>query len=148
MRMLLAPAIAAAALAASPPTLTHSQLVARADGICVRYAALRESPPGVTGRLGDADYHAAWLRLFARQRSELARLRPPQRDRAGYVRFLRSLPPVATAFRTLAEALEAEEPVKRWRPLFNRFRASERAAGRAALAVGMRRCFQEVARRE
>src|SRR5688572_28110028 len=71
MRMLLAPAIAAAALAAAPPTLTHGQLVARADGICVRYAALLESPPGVEGRLGDADYDAAWLRLFARQRTEL-----------------------------------------------------------------------------
>jgi hypothetical protein len=141
MRMLLAPAIAAATLAAAPPTLTHGQLVARADGICVRYAALLESPPGVEGRLGDADYDAAWLRLFARQRTELGRLGPPSQDRAAYARFLRTLPPVATSFRALADALEAGEPVKRWRPLFHRYRDAERAAGRAAWAVGLRRCF-------
>jgi hypothetical protein len=149
MRMLLAPAIAAAALAAAPPalthaaappTLTHVQLVARADAICVRYGALLNSPPGVEGRLGEADYDQAWLRLFTRQRTELARLPAPRRDRA-YARFLASLPPVATTFRTLADALEAGEPVKRWRPLFHRFRDAERTAGRAARAVGMRRCF-------
>ena len=148
--MLLAPAIAAAALAAAPPalthaaaspTLTHGQLVARADAICVRYAALLDSPPGVEGRLGEADYDQAWLRLFARERTELGRLAAPRRDRAAYARFLASLPPVASTFRTLADALETGEPVKRWRPLFHRFRDAERMAGRTARTVGMRRCF-------
>jgi hypothetical protein len=140
MRMLLAPAIAAAALAAAPPTLTHGQLVARANGICVRHAALLEN---VDGTIGDAEYDAAWFRLFARQRAELGKLAPPPQDRAAYARFLRTLPPVAASYRTLAAALEAEEPVKRWRPLFHRYRDAERAAGRAARLVGLRRCFAE-----
>jgi hypothetical protein len=144
MRMLLlAPALAAATVAAASPPLTHAQLVTRANAICVRYDALLAAPPGVSGRLGDADFHAAWLRLFARQRDELARLAPPSTDTAAYARFLATLPPIATAFRKLATALETEVPVKRWRPLFRRFRAAERAAGQRARAVGIRRCFPQ-----
>jgi hypothetical protein len=142
MRMLLlALALAAATVAAASPPLTHAQLVTRANAICVRYDALLAAPPNVSGRLGDRDFHTAWLRLFARQREELAQLAPPSTDAAAYARFVETLPPVAVAFRRLATALEREQPVKRWRPLFQRFREAERAAGRRARAVGIRRCF-------
>jgi len=139
MRLLLAPALAAVTIAAAPQ-LTHGQLVARADGICVRYAVLLDG--GVDGRLGDAAYDAEWLRLFGRQRAELGRLAPPARDAARYRAFLRTLPPIATDFAALAGALEAGEPVKKWKGLFHRLRASEQAAGEAAQRVGLRRCFR------
>jgi hypothetical protein len=142
MRMLLlAPALAAATIAAASPTLTHAQLVKRANAICVRYEALLAAPPNVSGQLGDPDFDAEWLRLFARQRDELARLAPPARDAAAYGRFLRTLPPVAAAFRNLATALETDMPVKQWRPLYKSFRAAEGTAGSRARALGIRRCF-------
>jgi hypothetical protein len=142
MRMLLlAPALAAATVAAATPTLTHHQLVARANAVCLRYEPLLASPPNVSGRIGDADFHAAWLRLFARQRDELARLAPPARDSAAYARFLGALPPIASAFRTMATALEADVTVKQWRPLYKRFRAAERRAARRGRAIGIRHCF-------
>ncbi len=139
--LLLAPAIAAAALAANPPTLTQSQLVTRANGICIRYAALRAAPPDVTGRLGDPAFDAAWLRLFAREREELGRLVPPPASEEGYARFVATLPPIATSFRRLATALEQGRPVKRWLALYQRFRSTERRAARSARSVGIRRCF-------
>ena len=148
--MLLAPAIAAAALAAAPPALTHAAASPRSPTASWSHARTRSAfatprcstrRPGVEGRLGEADYDQAWLRLFARERTELGRLAAPRRDRAAYARFLASLPPVASTFRTLADALETGEPVKRWRPLFHRFRDAERMAGRTARTVGMRRCF-------
>jgi hypothetical protein len=142
MRMLLlAPALAAATVAAAAPTLTHGQLVRHANAVCLRYQPLLAAPPNVSGRLGDADYHDAWLRLFSRQREELARLTPPPRDADDYARFLESLPPVASAFRTMATALEGDVTVKRWRPLYKRFRSAERTASRRARAIGIRRCF-------
>jgi hypothetical protein len=139
MRLLLAPALAAVTIAAAPQ-LTHGQLVARADGICVRYAMLLDS--GVDGRLGDPDYDAEWQRLFGRQRAELGRLVPPTRDAVRYRAFLRTLPPIATNFASLAAALEDEQPVKKWKKLFHSLRESERAAGEAAQRVGLRRCFR------
>jgi hypothetical protein len=140
MKLVFAGVLAAAAVAA--PALTHGQLVARADAICVRYESLLTAPPGVDAQLGDPAYDRAWLRLFARQRGELGALRPPAGDRAAWTRFVRTLPVVRERFRALTTAIEAGLPVRRWRPLAARLRAAERDAGRAARAVGLRRCFR------
>lgn len=146
MKSVLAAAVAAAALAgpalAAGPELTHGQLVARADAICVRYDSLLAAPPGIDAELGDAAYDRAWVRLFERQRAALAALKAPARDRAAYARLLRTLPAIRDAFQALTGAIEAGEPVKSWRPLSNRLRASERAADKAARAVGLKRCFR------
>jgi hypothetical protein len=141
MKLILAGAVAAAALAAAPP-LTHGQLVARADAICVRYDRLLASPPGVDGQIGDVEYDLAWLRLFDRQRLALAALTPPDRDRAAWTRLLRRLPAIRQGFRALTAAIEAGQPVRTWRPLSHRLEAAEREAERAALAVGLKRCFR------
>ena len=147
MKSVLAAAVAAAALAAGPlaaaaPSLTHGQLVARADAICVRYESLLAAPPGVGGELGDPAYDRAWVKLFEKQRAALAGLKPPARDRAAYARLLRTLPAIRDAFQALTAAIEAGQPVKSWRPLSNRLRASEHAADQAARAVGLKRCFR------
>jgi len=150
MKSVLAAAVAAAALAAGPlaaaaPSLTHGQLVARADAICVRYDSLLTAPPGVDGDLGDPAYDRAWVRLFENQRAALAALTPPARDRAAYARLLRTLPAIRDAFQTLTAAIEAGRPVRSWKPLSNRLRASQRATDRAARAVGLKRCFRSEA---
>ena len=142
MKSVLAAAVAAAALAAGP-ALTHGQLVARADAICVRYESLLASPPGVGGELGEPAYDQAWIRLFEKQRGALGALKPPARDRAAYTRFLRTLPAVRNAFTALTDAIEAGQPVKTWRPLSHRLEAAERAADRAARTVGLKRCFAD-----
>ena len=145
MKSVLAAAVAAAALAgpalAAGPALTHGQLVTRADAICVRYDSLLAAPPGIDGELGDPAYDRAWVRLFERQRAALAALKAPARDRAAYARLLRTIPAIRDAFQALTGAIEAGQPVKSWRPLSNRLRASERAADRAARVVGLKRCF-------
>lgn len=152
MKSVLAAAVAAAALAAGPhlaaaaPSLTHGQLVARADAICVRYDSLLVAPPGVEGELGDPAYDRAWVRLFERQRAALAALKAPARDRAAYARLLRTLPAIRDAFQALTAAIEAGQPVKTWKPLSNRLRASQHAADNAARAVGLKRCFRTESR--
>jgi len=146
MKSVLAAAVAAAALAgpalAAGPALTHGQLVTRADAICVRYDSLLAAPPGIDGELGDPAYDRAWVRLFERQRAALAALKAPARDRAAYARLLRTIPAIRDAFQALTGAIEAGQPVKSWRPLSNRLRASERMADNAARAVGLKRCFR------
>ena len=149
MKSVLAAAVAAAALAAGPhlaaaaPSLTHGQLVARADAICVRYESLLASPPGVDGELGDPAYDRAWTRLFERQRAALGALKPPARDRAAYTRLLRTLPTIREAFKALTAAIEAGQPVRTWKPLSHRLQNAEKAADRAARAVGLKRCFAD-----
>jgi hypothetical protein len=142
MKLVFAGALAAAAVAAGP-ALTHGQLVARADAACLRYEPLLEAPPGVDAVLGEPAFDRAWLRLFERERAELAALRPPPRDAAAWTRFLRTLPHVSDAFRELTRAMEAGRPVRSWRPLSRRLTNARRAAGTAARAVGLRRCFRE-----
>jgi len=148
MKSVLAAAVAAAALAAGPhlaaaaASLTHGQLVARADAVCVRYDSLLAAPPGVGGELGDPAYDRAWVRLFEKERVALAALKPSARDRAAYARLLRTLPAISDAFEALTGAIEAGQPVKTWKPLSNRLRASEHAADRAARTVGLKRCFR------
>jgi hypothetical protein len=141
MKSVLAAAVAATALAAGP-ALTHGQLVARADAICVRYESLLASPPGVDGQLGTPAYDRAWIRLFERQRAALGALTPPARDRAAYTSLLRTLPAVRNAFRQLTMAIEAGEPVRTWRPLSHRLETAEHASDLAARAVGLKRCFR------
>jgi len=148
MKSVLAAAVAAAALAAGPhlaaaaPSLTHGQLVARADAICVRYDSLLAAPPGVGGELGDPAYDRAWVKLFEKERAALAALKAPARDRATYARLLRTLPAIRDAFQALTTAIEAGQPVKSWKPLSNRLRAAQHAADTAARAVGLKRCFR------
>lgn len=140
----LAGVFAAAAVAAGP-ALNHAQLVARADAVCLRYESLLAAPPGIDGQLGEPAYDRAWLRLFARERGELRSLVAPARDRAGWARFLRTLPPIAERFNALTNAIEAGLPVRRWRPYSAQLRAAQQNAGRAAAAVGLRRCFRRSA---
>jgi hypothetical protein len=142
MKLVFAGMLAAAAVAAGP-ALTHGQLVARADAICVRYEPLLESPPGVDAGLGEPAYDHAWLRIFERQRRELGALRPPARDLAAWTRFLRTLPVVRRRFRALTAAIEAGLPVRSWRPLSARLRAANQSASTAARAAGLRRCFRK-----
>ena len=109
----------------------------------MRYESLLASPPGVGGDLGEPAYDRAWIRLFEKQRAALGALKPPARDRAAYIRFLRTLPAIRNAFTALTDAIEAGQPVKTWRPLSHRLQAAERAADQAARAVGLKRCFAD-----
>ena len=135
----LAIVVAAFPTATGPP-LTHAQLVSRADAVCVRYTP-RLASPGPQGKLGDPAFDAAWLTTFARQRRELAALRPSTTDTPAYGRFMAALPPVANAFRNLARSIERGRPVHTWAPLVRRRTAAERTAGTRARAVGLRKCF-------
>src|SRR5262245_19509802 len=143
MKWVLAIVVVAFPTATGPP-LTHSQLVTRADAVCVRYAPQLESP--AESELGDPAFDAAWLRVFERQRRGLAALRPSPVDADRYGRFLETLPPVADTFRKLTKAIEAGRPVKAWAPLVRRMTAAQRQAGARARAVGMRRCFRSTAK--
>jgi hypothetical protein len=125
---------------AGAPSLTPSQLVAKADAVCVRYAG-RLASPGAQPRLGEATWDAGWLKAFDRQRAELVALRPPRSHAARYRAFLHTLPPLRDAFRALTAALEAKQPVRKWAPLVKRLQTAEQNAGRQARKVGLRRCF-------
>jgi hypothetical protein len=138
MKWVLAIVVVAFPHATGPP-LTHPQLVARADAVCVRYAPRLASP--AEGKFGDPAYDTAWLKVFKRQRRELTALRPSPVDAARYGRFLQALPPVAAAFRKLTTAIEQGRSVKAWAQLARRFTAAQRVAGNRARTVGMRRCF-------
>jgi hypothetical protein len=138
MKWVLAIVVVAFPTATGPP-LTHAQLVARADAVCVRYAPQLEAPGG--GELGDPGFDAAWLRVFERQRRALTALRPSPVDAARYGRFLSALPPIANAFRTLTKSIEQGKPVKAWAPHVRHLTATQREAGTRARAVGMRRCY-------
>jgi hypothetical protein len=129
-----------AGAAPPPPGLRHATLVARADRICERYADLLQHPTGGTGTLGEPEYDAAWLRLFARQRRELNALRPGRRDAVGYRRFLESLPLVEKAARDLMSALERRKGERAAQRLLRLFLTAQSESTHRARAVGLRRC--------
>jgi hypothetical protein len=144
MRALTLSCVAALVLAcgadAAQPVLTHTALVTRADRICDRYAGLLQRPTRRGGTLGDPAYDAAWLRLFAAQRTALAALRANRRDTAAYRVFLQSLPVLEQAARDLMSRLERRRDDRWSRAALSRFLLAHAASARRARAVGMRRC--------
>ena len=130
----------ACSASAAPPVVSHSELVARAGRICDRYARALQDPTGAGGTLGQPAYDDAWLRLFGRQRAELAALRPGRRDYARYRRFLASLPKLEEAARGLMAVLERGGTEQRARAPLSRFLSALGDSTDRARAVGLRRC--------